>query len=201
MTKAAGRRSKRLDADLLSSAEIESLIKACSNRAPTGVRNRAMIALAWRSGLRIGEVLALKPKDVDLDAGTLVVQHGKGDKRRVVGLDSGTVALLARWLDVRKKRGINGRATVICTLDGGVIEQSYVRHLLPRLAAKAGIEKRVHAHALRHSYAIELEKEGATISTIRDLLGHSSAAVTDRYLRRLGAGEAVEFARNREWSL
>ena len=117
------------------------------------------------------------------------------------GLDSGTVALLARWLDVRKKRGINGRATVICTLDAGVIQQSYVRHLLPRVAAKAGIEKRVHAHALRHSYAIELEREGATISTIRDLLGHSSAAVTDRYLRRLGAGEAVEFARNREWSL
>ncbi len=201
MTKVADRPSKRLDADLLSSGEIESLIKVCSNRAPTGVRNRAMIALAWRSGLRIGEVLALKPKDVDLDAGTLVVQHGKGDKRRVVGLDSGTVALLARWLDVRKKRGINGRATVICTLDAGVIQQSYVRHLLPRVAAKAGIEKRVHAHALRHSYAIELEREGATISTIRDLLGHSSAAVTDRYLRRLGAGEAVEFARNREWSL
>src|SRR5690349_5587926 len=46
-----------------------------------------MIALAWRSGLRIGEVLALRPKDVDLAAGTLVVQHGKGDRRRVVGLD------------------------------------------------------------------------------------------------------------------
>lgn len=201
MTKAALTPRKRLDADLLSSADIEALIRACSNRAPTGVRNRALIALAWRSGLRIGEVLALKPKDVDLDAGTLVVQHGKGDKRRVVGLDSGTAALLARWLDVRKKRGINGRATVFCTLDGGVVDQSYIRHLLPRLAAKAGIDKRVHAHALRHSFAVELEREGATISTIRDLLGHSSASVTDRYLRRLGAGEAVEFARNREWSL
>lgn len=102
MTQPAARRSSRLDADLLSSAEIEALIKTCSNRAPTGVRNRAMIALAWRSGLRLGEVLALKPKDVDLDAGTVTVQHGKGDKRRVAGLDSGTAALLARWLDVRK---------------------------------------------------------------------------------------------------
>jgi site-specific recombinase XerD len=160
-----------------------------------------MIALTWRSGLRIGEVLALKPKDVDLDSGTLVVQHGKGNKRRVVGLDAGTTALLQRWLDVRAKHGVARRATVFCTLRGGSIDQSYVRHLLPRLAASAGIEKRVHAHALRHAYATELEREGAPISTIRDLLGHSSAAVTDRYLRRLGAGEAVEFARQRTWAL
>jgi integrase len=160
-----------------------------------------MIALAWRSGLRIGEVLALRPKDIDLDGGTVTVQHGKGDKRRIVGLDAGTAALTAHWLDLRGKRGINGRAPVFCTLDGGSIDCSYVRHLLPRLAAKAGIDKRIHAHGLRHAYAAALEREGATISMIRDLLGHSSAAVTDRYLRRLGAGEAVEFARKREWAL
>ena len=187
------------DADLLTASEIERLLRVCSNRAPTGIRNRAMVAVAWRSGLRIGEVLALRLKDVDLDGGTLVVQHGKGDKRRVVGIDAGTGALLARWIEVRGRRGINGHAPVFCTLDGGEIDQSSVRHLLPRLARRASIEKRVHAHALRHVYAIELEREGATLSTIRDLLGHSSASVTDRYLRRLGAGEAVDFARQRTW--
>jgi len=62
------------------------------------------------------------------------------------------------------------------------------------------IDKRIHAHGLRHAYAAGPEREGATISMIRDLLGHSSAAVTDRYLRRLGTGEAVEFARNRNWT-
>jgi integrase/recombinase XerD len=193
--------SRRLDADLPTPAEVEKLLRVCSHRAPTGVRNRAMIALAWRSGLRIGEVLALRPKDVDLEAGTVTVQRGKGDKRRVVGIDAGSAALVGRWLDVRARRGINGRAPTFCTLDGGIIDQSYVRHLLPRLAAKAGIDKRVHAHGLRHAYAASLEREGATISMIRDLLGHSSASVTDRYLRRLGAGEAVEFARGREWTL
>jgi integrase len=157
-----------------------------------------MIALAWRSGLRIGEVLALKRKDIDLDAGTVVVQHGKGDKRRVVGIDSGTAALVSRWLDLRKKRGINGQL-VFTTLQGGVVDQSYVRHLLPRLAKRAGIEKRVHAHGLRHAFACELEREGATVTMLRDLLGHSSAAVTDRYLRRMGTGEAVAFARERTW--
>ena len=191
---------RRLDADLLSREEIEALIQQCSGRAPTGIRNRALLGILWRAGLRIGEALALQPKDLDLASATLVVQHGKGDKRRVVGLDPGTVALLERWLVSRKKLGVGVRAPVFCTLRGEGIDQSYVRHLLPRLASKVGIEKRVHAHGLRHRYATELEQEGATISTIRDLLGHSSAATTDKYLRRLGAGEAVEFARRREWS-
>jgi len=193
------RPSRKLDADLLAPAEIERLLRACSQRAPTGVRNRALLAVAWRSGLRIGEVLALRPKDIDLDRGTLVVQHGKGDRRRVVGVDVGTAALLSRWIEARGRRKIDGRAPIFCTLAGAQIDQSYIRHLLPRLARKAGIEKRVHAHALRHAYAVELEREGAPLSTIRDLLGHSSASVTDRYLRRLGTGEAVDFARRRTW--
>src|SRR5207245_4729655 len=92
------------------------------------------------------------------------------------------------------------QSRVCCTLPRGPLYSSYIRHLLPRLAKRAGIEKRVHAHGLRHAYAVELEREGATISTIRDLLGHSSASVTDRYLRRLGASAAVEFARTRPWT-
>jgi hypothetical protein len=57
------------------------------------------------------------------------------------------------------------------------------------------------ADADRLRWAVRATREGATVSTIRDLLGHSSASVTDRYLRRLGAGEAVDFARNRQWAL
>ena len=193
--------SNRLDADLPTRDEVERLIRACSHRAPTGVRNRAMIAVLWRSGLRLGEALALRPKDLMVSEGILTVQHGKGDKLRRVGIDSGTVALISRWLEARTKLGIRGGSPLFCTLDGREIDQSYVRHLLPRLARKAGIEKRVHSHSLRHAMAVELEREGATLSAIRNLLGHSSVAVTDRYLRRHGGGEAVAFGRSREWSL
>jgi site-specific recombinase XerD len=190
---------KKLDADLLTHAEIERLLAVCSKRAPTGVRNAALIAVLWRCGLRISEALALHLKDVDLDKGTIVVQHGKGDKRRVVGLDAGTAAIVQRWLTCRAKRKISRSAPVICTLNGGSVDSSYVRHLLPRVARKAGIEKRVHAHGLRHAYAIDLIQEGATITTTRDLLGHSSVAVTDRYLTRIGSSEAIDFARSRVW--
>ena len=98
-----GRDNSRLDADLLTPTEIELLMKQCSRRAPTGVRNRALVAVLWRCGLRIGEARGLAVKDFDPDSGTLVVQRGKGGRRRVVGVDSGTVALIGRWLEVRRK--------------------------------------------------------------------------------------------------
>ena len=86
----------------------------------------------------VHEALALEPRDVDLDADTLRVRHGKGDRSRTVGLDDGTQALLARWLDRRQRLGVNGRRRLFCKLDGGPLDQSYVRHLLRRLAEKQG---------------------------------------------------------------
>jgi integrase/recombinase XerD len=188
-----------LDADLLSAGEVELLMRRCSRRAPTGVRNRALIAVLWRCGLRLGEALALAPKDFDPDAGTLVVQRGKGGKRRVVGVDAGTAALVGRWLEVRRRRGIAG-GPLFCTLAGRPMDQSYVRHLLPRLARRAGVERRVHAHGLRHAFAVDLARSGAPIFVVRDALGHSSVATTQVYLSRVGAHEAVDVMRARDWN-
>jgi len=86
--------SRRRPPEVLSEAEAIALIKACSTRAPTGVRNRALIAVLWPCGLRISEALALELRDVDLEAGTVRVRHGKGDKSRTVGIDEQTAALL-----------------------------------------------------------------------------------------------------------
>src|SRR5580658_5518354 len=91
------RKVAKLDADLLSHEEIDRLLRACSKRAPSGTRNRALIALLWRCGLRLGEALALSPKDVDLEEFVVRVQDGKTGKR-VVGLDSSTAALIEHWL-------------------------------------------------------------------------------------------------------
>jgi site-specific recombinase XerD len=192
--------TRKLDADLLSHEEIDRLIKACSKRAPSGRRNRALIVLLWRSALRLGEALALSVKDVSLEESTVTIQRGKGGKRRVVGLDAGTAALIEQWLESRRKLGVESHSPLFCTLKGGPIDQSYVRHLLPRLAKKAGVEKRVHAHGLRHRASVDLIKEGADLITVRDLLGHSSAATTQTYLSRIGASDAVEFAKQREWT-
>jgi len=176
-------RPRRRPPEVLTELEVVALIRACSSQAPTGVRNRALIAVLWRSGLRISEALALELRDVDLQAGSLRVRHGKGDKSRTVGVDEQASALLARWLDRRRRLSPGARAPIFCTLAGGRMDASYIRHLLLRLAAKAGLDRRVHAHGLRHTYASELARERTPINVIRDALGHTSLAVTDRYLR------------------
>jgi site-specific recombinase XerD len=127
------------------------------------------------------------------------VRHGKGYKSRTVGIDEQTTALLQRWLDRRRGLSPGARAPVFCTLRGGRLDTSYVRRLLPRLARKAGVDRRVHAHGLRHTYAAELAREQTPINVIRDALGHSTLAVTDRYLRDVAPIHVIDTMRARRW--
>ena len=75
-------KGQRLPVEVLTAAEVKALIRASSNRAPTGIRNRALIVTLYRGGLRAGEALQLKQNNVDPQQGTVTVLHGKGDRRR-----------------------------------------------------------------------------------------------------------------------
>jgi len=187
--------------EVLTEDEVRALIRACSNRAPTGIRNRALVTVMYRGGLRLGETLALKPKDIDPDRGTITVLHGKGDRRRTVGVDPGAMAIIMRWVERRSGLGINGRAKLFCTLQGQPLKPSYVRTMLVRVAEKVGIEKRVHPHGLRHTHSYELMMEGVPVPVIQQQLGHASLATTDRYLRHIAPKDVVEVMRQREWSV
>ncbi|KKN80785.1 hypothetical protein LCGC14_0325910 [marine sediment metagenome] len=179
--------------------EIDRLMGACSQDAPTGIRNRALIGLLYRTGLRIDEALSLRARDVDSAAGQVTVRHGKGGKFRVVGIDTAALALLARWLDRRREIGLNGHQPIFCTLQGGKLAGQYIRTLLPRLGARAGIEKRIHAHGFRHTLAAELLREGVDIGIISKQLGHESIAVTARYLDHIAPQRVVDVISRREW--
>ena len=194
-------KGRKLPPEPLTADEVKRLIKQPSSRAPTGIRNRALLVLLYRGGLRCSEALALRPKDLDVDAGTVRVLHGKGDKLRLVGLDAGAMAIVQLWIDKRASLGMNGRQTLICTLQGKPVSDRYVRSLLPRLGRKAGIEKRVHAHGLRHSHASELATEGTPLRVIQQQLGHSSLSVTDRYIQQLQPSDVIQAMKEREWQL
>ena len=185
--------------EVLTEDEVRALIRACSNTAPTGIRNRALITVMYRAGLRLGETLALKPKDIDPDRGTITVLHGKGDRRRVVGVDPGAMAIIMRWVERRQQLGVNGRNPLFCTLAGRQLKPSYVRTMLVRVAGKAGIEKRVHPHGLRHTHSYELMMEGVPVPVIQQQLGHASLATTDRYLRHIAPKDVIEVMQQREW--
>ena len=160
MSRTPANKGRKLPPEPLTDDDVKRLIGVCSRRAPTGIRNRALIVALYRGGLRIAEAMALRPKDLDAQAGTVRILEGKGRKARTVGLDPGAFAQIELWLRVRAGRGINGHAAVFCTLEGRPLATAYVRALLPRLAKKAGIEKRVHPHGLRHTFASQLRSEG-----------------------------------------
>jgi site-specific recombinase XerD len=194
-------KGRKLPPEPLTAQEVKALLRACSKRAATGVRNRALIVVLYRAGLRISEALSLYPKDLDAQASTIRVLHGKGDHDRVVGLDTGAWAVVQLWLDRRAAAGINVRAPVFCTLKGRPMKSAYVRTLLPRMARKAGIDKRCHAHGLRHTHAFELATEGTPIHVIQAQLGHSSVATTDRYIKHLNPAAVVDAMKSRAWTL
>lgn len=187
----------RLPPEPLTSDEVAGLLAVCG-RSSTGVRNRALILTLYGAGLRIGEALALTPRD--MGERRLSVRHGKGDVSRIVSCPDDLVVALDHWMTVRDALGGSGRQPVFCQITTGrvglPIDQAYIRALFPRLGRKAGIEKRVHAHGLRHSHALRLVQAGANIVDVRDQLGHASVAVTDRYLRRVAPEARLERVRS-----
>jgi site-specific recombinase XerD len=190
---------RRFPAEVLTAGEIGRLIEACSRTAPTGLRNRALIVVLWRAGLRVSEALALMPKDVDRAEGTLHVLNGKGGKQRMVALDPLSFGVIDRWLEARGALKRSSQHPVFCTLQGAPLQSAYVRALLPRLAREVGIEKRVHAHALRHTFACELMREKLPLNMIQKQLGHANLAVTSRYLQHVTPPELAEAMQRRAW--
>lgn len=187
--------------------EARRLIAAVPGTGPIGLRNRALIAILWRSGLRISEALALYPRDVNHANGTLRVRQGKGGKSRIAVIDTEALTYLRAWLEVRAALGLDGHRPIFCSIKRGPkdepghkMDTSAVRRLLPAVAKRAGIEKRVHAHGLRHTHATELVERRVPLHVISGQLGHSNAATTDTYLAKVAPLERVDAMRAAGWT-
>ena len=128
--------------------------------------------ILWRTGVRISEALELRPHDVDFQNGAVRVRLGKGLKPRTTVLsDLDALPLIELWLEERGKlQAVGQGAPLLCTLRGTPTDPSYARHLLPRLAKRAGLERRVHPHGLRHTHAADLALAGVPV------LAHPAAA-------------------------
>jgi site-specific recombinase XerD len=181
---------KRYPAEPLTPGEVAAIIGECSARSASGIRNRAMLTLLYRSGLRISELVALRPSDVNFAKHSIRLLDTKAGQPQTRGFHASADDAVLRWIDKRRALGIRN-GPLFCKLDGGPLYPQYVRGLLKRLAGSAGIEKRVHPHGLRHTFAVELDAAGASLSVISKLLGHSSVPTTARYLDHLTNGQAV----------
>lgn len=188
-------------AEHLRRAEIMDMLAAFDQRDPVDMRNRTLMVVLWRSGLRVSEALALTPNDIDLEYMSIRVLHGKGDKARTVGLDAGARDAIVAWLPIRNAfvPNLSPRDPLFVTKGGNQVLSSYVREMLPRMGERAGVERRVHAHGFRHSFAVELVREGTKLPDIQRLLGHTNLATTATYLASLNPEDALNVVRGRTW--
>jgi len=140
------------------------------------IRDRRAIVVMWYAGVRLSEAVNLKWADIDLQARSLTVQHGKGNKTRVVGLHSRLVACLEAVGEAERVGyvvgGRGGRKIAGKTLAKMFEAGGWVR--------EAGLD--ISAHELRHTFAVTLLRNGADLRAIQLLLGHASLATTQIYL-------------------
>ena len=190
-------RGKKFPPEILSPTEIEALLRSLG-RGVTAKRNAAAIVLMWRGGLRCAESLSVRRCDLELiDRGAILrilkpKGAGRGVKPRVLALGKRTTDRIMPWLTHRDAMGISETAPLCCTLKGEAVCTSYFRHLFPRLARRAGIDKRVHAHALRHTFAWEATLEGKSMPWVSNALGHTDLLTTQRYLNHLAPADVIE---------
>ena len=161
---------------------------AAGGRIPTdrgALRDRALVELLYGTGIRVGELVALDVRDIDLHRGDVRV-WGKGDKERVVPLPEATRNALRDYLDQRRRPGVLAEPlfTSLRARKGEMprrLDPRDVRRILRTRAQRAGVVDRVHPHRLRHSYATHLLDMGTDLRASQELLGHASLSTTQKY--------------------
>lgn len=165
--------------DLATRDDVQAML-AHTGSGSYALRNRVGIVLLWRCGLRVSELCSLRTTDVNLADARLNIQRAKGGKPRFAIIDSIAAQYLREFEFFPRKT-----AWLLETRAGKATSTTYWRRLCELLTDRAGIQKRIHPHALRHLFACELLAEGQSLRTIQLALGHRSIATTQVYLERV----------------
>ena len=157
--------------EFLDVTEVQKMLSVCEN-----IKHRCIIMLMYGSGLRVGEVINLKPSHIESQRMIINIIQGKGKKDRVVQLGESLLKILREYYIKYKPVNylFNGQFSDQYT-------QRSINEFLKTYAKKAGIKRNVHAHLLRHSYATSSLEMGTDIRIIQKLLGHNSIKTTLRY--------------------
>ncbi len=177
------RPEKRLPRTILTREEARKLVEAPDTSSAEGLRDRAILEVFYGTGIRAGELAKLKAMDVDVEDRILRVVLGKGSRDRNVPLTRAAAEATERYLtDGRPKiRGAMQSRFLFLAVRGGRMYASLLNEVVQDAARRAGIEKHVTCHTLRHSVATHLLKGGADIRHIQAILGHSRLSSTERY--------------------
>ena len=168
--------------EALTVEEVERLLDTPDHATPEGKRDRAMLELLYASGMRVTELVSLDLDDVDHEQG-FVRCFGKGSKERLIPIHPEATRLVKSYVDNGRSElatSRTGRATFLNKRGERLTRQGFWL-ILKNLADKAGIDRRITPHTLRHSFATHLLRGGAPLRHVQELLGHASITTTQVY--------------------
>jgi integrase/recombinase XerD len=156
--------------DYLEKPQVDVMLKAATTTG--NIRDYLIMQLLWRTGIRVNELLNIRPCDLEYHTNMVRIVKAKGDKQRRVPLDPETLAQLQAYIEANK---IPGEAPIF------PITQQWARASINKYAKLIG--KNVHPHTFRHSFAINSVRHGVDIRRLQQVLGHSNINITAVYLQ------------------
>ena len=161
--------------------ELEELFKVPDTRNPLGQRDLLLLEMLYATGVRVGELVSIKVKDIDLNNRNILIL-GKGNKERFVQFGEYCEDILKEYLkDGRKILNSKDSDYLFLNNNGGELTERGVRFILDKLIKQTGINKNISPHMIRHSFATHLLNEGCDLLTVQKLLGHESIKATQIY--------------------
>jgi integrase/recombinase XerD len=166
----------------LTEAEVDSLLEAPTVSDPLGHRDRTMLEVLYATGLRVSELVSLKHNQVNLNQGVMRVV-GKGNRERLIPLGEEAVKWLQQFMQGPRVEILLERQTdyLFPTRRGDRMTRQAFWHIIKRYSKKAGVEKELSPHTLRHAFATHLLNHGADLRVVQMLLGHSDLSTTQIY--------------------
>ncbi len=168
--------------DVLTVAEIESIINTFDSDERFGIRNKAIVETLYSCGLRVSELITLRISDLFFNDGFIRV-IGKGDKQRLVPISETAKHRIEAYLLLRHTMQTDARDADIVFLNnkGRGLTRVMIFHIIKKAALAAGITKTISPHTFRHSFATHLLEGGASIRQVQEMLGHESILTTEIY--------------------
>lgn len=181
--KLTGTRLKRKLPDVLSFTEIEKILEAPDVENNLGLRDKAILELLYSSGLRVTELITLKLSDLFFPDEVIRV-FGKGSKERIVPVGSSAIHWVNRYLLYSRPNYENkakSASIIFLNVRGTKLSRMGVWKIVDKYRREAGIEKDVHPHTFRHSFATHLIEGGADLRAVQEMLGHADISTTQIY--------------------
>jgi integrase/recombinase XerD len=168
---------------VLTGPEVESLLDAPDTSTPLGLRDRAIVETLYGSGLRVSELCSLKTQEVNMKEGWVRVL-GKGSKERMVPIGKQALKWIAEYLEEVRTGWVRAgrrRDELFLNRRGGKLTRIRVWMIIQECAKKAGLDRHIGPHTLRHCFATHLLEGGASLRDVQEMLGHASLATTQIY--------------------